>query len=458
MRLRRHHPIQHLLTMALNLIVLAVIAGCAGPTASGTSASKTTSVPRQATSSHSLLPPTATGSPVPVSPRTPTPAAYPTQTSAFDIGDTIELTSIHMMNETEGWGFSSAAVWITRDGTRTWRDVTPRAESFRETGYEWYGGFVDANHAWLLYSTQWRPPLFSCIASDASVWYTTDGGQTWKTSRPLMHSLADMSCSASFNMTDTETGWLSINGFYTGAGPHTTAEFFRTTDGGTTWNAVEPRWSDSAGSYSRDTPGWLSERVFYDRTGWQLINMSDCWPCYGNTPAPAYYLTRDGGFSWSIHLLPPPSAAPRLFEQYLLCEPYQLNLLTEEVVRLKLACSQIDERQEPRARDFLYSTTDGGMTWNSLELPRASADMSDYDARMIFFDADHGLLLGREMWRTADGGVTWQHINTVTWEAQFSFVDPSHGWAIARAEDVTALVYTINGGEDWQLINPTATQ
>jgi photosystem II stability/assembly factor-like uncharacterized protein len=135
-----------------------------------------------------------------------------------------------------------------------------------------------------------------------------------------------------------------------------------------------------------------------------------------------------------------------------------LNLLTEEVVRLKLACSQIDERQEPRARDFLYSTTDGGMTWNSLELPRASADMSDYDARMIFFDADHGLLLGREMWRTADGGVTWQHINTVTWEAQFSFVDPSHGWAIARAEDVTALVYTINGGEDWQLINPTATQ
>lgn len=241
MRPRRHHPRQHLLTMVLNLIALVVLAGCAGPTAMGTGASTTTSVPQQATLSPSLLPPTATGSPMPGSRRTPTPAAYPTLTSAFDAGDTVELTSIHMINELEGWGFSSAAVWITRDGARTWRDVTPRAEPFREAGYEWYGGFVDANHAWLLYSTQWQPPLFSCITSDASVWYTTDGGQTWKTSQPLMHSLADMSCSASFNMTDTEMGWLSINGFYTGAGPHTTVEFFRTTDGGATWNAVEPR-------------------------------------------------------------------------------------------------------------------------------------------------------------------------------------------------------------------------
>lgn len=79
--------------------------------------------------------------------------------------------------------------------------------------------------------------------------------------------------------------------------------------------------------------------------------------------------------------------------------------------------------------------------------------------RLIFFNANYGLLLGREMWRTEDGGRTWQHINTVTWDGQFSFIDRWRGWAIAESEGgENALVYTTNGGETWKMLNPVEVE
>ena len=54
-------------------------------------------------------------------PSSSTPAATPTPTDT-----TLEITSIHVNNETDGWGIGESSVWITRDGGRNWRDVTPR--------------------------------------------------------------------------------------------------------------------------------------------------------------------------------------------------------------------------------------------------------------------------------------------------------------------------------------------
>ena len=73
---------------------------------------------------------------------------------------------------------------------------------------------------------------------------------------------------------------------------------------------------------------------------------------------------------------------------------------------------------------------------------------------MIFVNETDGMLFGREMFRTTDAGVTWIPINTVNWDGEFSFVDPWLGWAIARNEDERALVYTEDGGETWQILDP----
>jgi photosystem II stability/assembly factor-like uncharacterized protein len=77
---------------------------------------------------------------------------------------------------------------------------------------------------------------------------------------------------------------------------------------------------------------------------------------------------------------------------------------------------------------------------------------------LVFFDAEEALLLGRDSYRSTDGGRTWSHVKTVNWDGQFSFVDPQRGWAVARANDEVALVKTVNGGGTWTEIKPTITR
>ena len=73
---------------------------------------------------------------------------------------------------------------------------------------------------------------------------------------------------------------------------------------------------------------------------------------------------------------------------------------------------------------------------------------------LIFFDPQNGLLLGRDIYRTADGGRHWEYVKSVNWDGQFTFIDSQIGWAVARADDQVALVKTSNGGETWSIIQP----
>lgn len=213
-------------------------------------------------------------------------------------------------------------------------------------------------------------------------------------------------------------------------------------------------------------PGWVSEMDFFTQTGWILVDDSGCGPCYGNQPAPAYWLSVDGGSTWHQDRLPAPQAEPDLFDQYWQCYPQQLNLLSEEIVRLVVACW--DKRlgsdwlvAGPGEAAYLYASGDGGASWETYPLPPAvelrvevppTGSVGEGKVRMIFVNAKDGMLLGREMFRTIDAGVSWFPVNTVTWDGEFSFVDPWLGWAIARNGDARALVYTEDGGKTWQIL------
>ncbi len=367
-----------------------------------------------------------------------------------------ELTSIHMASETEGWGINKTIVMITRDGGQTWLDVTPSESLTGGKPIEVYGDFIDADHAWLLFSTELRNPLLntSCMKSNASVIYTVNGGQTWKASSPLMHELSQFPCAATVRMVDTRTGWLRILGWYTGAGGHVPTQYFHTTDGGATWKMLVPSWCGSSGDscYAQSTPEWLDPSgidFVKEQTGWILRETLDPYVPF----APVYHVTTDGGLTWRSLSFPAPLDAPDLFSEFEECEPYQLNLLTEETVRLKVTCRKKFKRG-PDPIAYIYASDDAGYTWNAYPLPLSTADNDEYYQRMIFIDADFGLFLGQEMFQTYDGGATWQQINTVDWEGVFSFVDRSRGWAIAMEGGSISLMTTASGGADWQILNP----
>lgn len=409
----------------------------------------------------------------------------------------VELTMIQMFSDSEGWGIEGASILTTLDGGRTWRDVTPPEALPNEERVVAYGRFLDTSTGWVIFApnkgwNEWDP---SSIPSNAVVWFTSDSGRTWNNSAPLGHTLEPWSnLLPSFSMVDRQNGWLRLSGGYAAAGPNKVTGYFYTTDGGATWDKLSSTWCpderSSLGSrgqcfespysesfiappdgsivYSSSPPGWVSEMDFFNQTGWILEDDSGCWPCYGNPPAPAYWLSVDGASTWRQYPLPAPKAEPDLFDQYWRCYPQQLNLLSEEIVRLVVACW--DKRQGenplfsgPGEAAYLYASGDGGASWETYPLPpavewrlkvRPTGPVGEGKVRMIFVNETDGMLFGREMFRTTDAGVTWIPINTVNWDGEFSFVDPWLGWAIARNEDERALVYTEDGGETWQILNP----
>lgn len=353
-----------------------------------------------------------------------------------------ELTSIHMVNENDGWALNKTAVLITHDGGHTWDEVTPPEGEFETKRRGAYGGFFDANHAWILFTYDQTLAGATCssIYPDAGIWHTKDGGQTWEVSQSYSTEL-DYTCDVSFLMINPSTGWILINS--NPAANYYNMYFGRTMDGGESWDFREP-----LGGFV-PTTDWRRLDFIDDQNGWFLSGFSEIG-------SPGYLITTNGGIDWMSSELPAPSKDTNLFSRSDYCSPHELNLISKDVVRFIIKCVDIrrDTREVVNTDYYLYLTEDGGTTWNTGILPTTSADMNDRMPRLIFFDVNYGLLLDQMMWRTENGGRTWQHINTVTWVGQFSFIDRWRGWAIAHGEGgEIALVNTTDGGETWKILN-----
>lgn len=409
--------------------------------------------------------PSATATPTEAPPQAPIPPPdQPASAPFFAAGDMVALDEIHMLDLNDGWALSGPFVLATADGGQTWREATPPASlpegtwfaengsqvlETSDSGQTWGPAadpdslhpweevrvsavFLDARTAWVVYSagTYYGP--------DTRVWHTTDGGRTWAPSFEFDPQVrGDTTWARAFAL-DSDTLWLMACAAWVGAGQHFDCRFFRSSDGGMNWNPMEVNVGvDFTGMYFSDAShGWLI---------WQTLS------AYYYIP-PEYAFTIDGGLTWEAHSFPPPLEAPELFdEQYIYCEPYQLNMLSSQSIHLLVGC--FDYGYPPEAfASYLYASDDGGGTWSTKRLPDP-VHAPEYT--LIYFDAGQALLLGREMYSSADGGQTWTHLKTVYWDGQFSFADRENGWAVARAEGEVALVRTSDGGATWTEIRPT---
>lgn len=99
----------------------------------------------------------------------------------------------------------------------------------------------------------------------------------------------------------------------------------------------------------------------------------------------------------------------------------------------------------------LNRTTDGGVTWNSLRLPRDSASVDG----MAFSDASHGwLLAGRQvshLYETLDAGNSWQQLPELPAGAVGLTVrSPNEAWMGSAALDVPHVYTSSDSGRSWQ--------
>jgi photosystem II stability/assembly factor-like uncharacterized protein len=369
----------------------------------------------------------------------PTPALGPAM-QHLAAGQKIAITYIKMVDVNQGWGIGGLSqvgdhVFRTQDGGKSWRDVTP-PQPAPDAGQQLQalGAFRSASSAWVIFSLQEPVPA----SQTSRVWVTTDGGVSWKSSALDISAFQETFTPSDMVFVDDQHGWFLA---HVGVGMnHDYIAVVATADGGQSWRVLLDPYQDG-GIQSCPKHAMLYADT---RTGWLTPD------CMGVGAPPSLFKTSDGGATWQPIGMPAPASG--YFDDNS-CGMHASFLFSVTSAVFSMQC--LDNGTFKIEHDFLYSTADGGSNWKAYALPSDFTVLDPPSGGLFFINVTSGLVLGRRIYRTGDGGKTWSLAKTVNWDGQFSFLDLNTGWAVARNAGQVALVRTVNGGGTWQELKPS---
>jgi len=338
---------------------------------------------------------------------TPSPA-----TIAAPIVSSFNITSLHMLNELDGWAISENAILRTTDGGITWYNVSPQGVT--EFGYGTGNTFLSATQAWVLVADASDPVRTGLL------YRTTDGGLTW-TTFPVPFGNGDMT------FLDENNGWLMLSlGVATGS---MAVAIYHTEDGGATW--TQTFTNDPMLTHSGDSLpfGGIKSNL-------TPLDLNTAW-VGGVIYAPeTFYLykTSDGGQTWAQQTLP---AAPGMQNTEVSIDAGPIFVSAADgLLPIRFTGETL--------RTGFYATYDGGINWEFLNfMPGAGGTdfVSPYDG--FFWN-------GEQIYVTVDGAHTWSSIDVeVPFGESFSgmdFVNARTGWVWTYDY---AIYRTTDSGKTW---------
>ena len=355
-----------------------------------------------------------------------TPAAVRASLHARDSGPA--LLSFRMTTATAGWAFTAKRVLRTVDGGRSWNDRTPTGlnDTTAELGP---GGGPPANVAIIGVASAW---LAAASPGAVRIFRTSDAGAHWHTATVTPAAITglprtDVPIVLGLDAVDARTGLLLTSNGGAGAGSED-VELYRTRDSGITWTLI------AAATQQHPSPGGFPAGGI--KTGLGFVSVKRGWLTgYRGSQSGAWlYATDDGGRTWRAATLPTPRRYPT---------SGQLTFPPDFTGRAGV----LPTLWPAQRATIFYTTRDGGLHWH----PTAPVPSSGGNALRAWswpnqthgFAAPSGTLCA-----TTNGGHSWkcrpaprvlQHI------VELQFPTPRLGWALSG----TQLFRTADGGITW---------
>lgn len=273
------------------------------------------------------------------------------------------------------------------------------------------------------------------IVFEGKIFSTENAGKNWEEVLSLSPNTQYLS-SAYF----TDIHFPSENvGYAVG----TADKIFRTLDGGKTWEELQ--WSNSTTPYRRlNNVHFINESVGF-AMGYEvddiLLNIG--------VFKPLYYFTTDAGQTWEI------ATFPESDHHYV-----DIDIVWEETWYLSLR-----NRNFIAPADKLYKSTNGGKNWDEVMLPRSTEISSMVIRGMHWFTPDEGVILGsteffglpNHIFKTTDGGVTWQKIALDAGSDPFFGKIPNIAMKFNGNQGIITgatgnILYSTDKGDTWQSI------
>jgi hypothetical protein len=335
----------------------------------------------------------------------------------------VQLSTPQFVSPEVGWARGTcgahAGILRTKNGGRTWADVTPR--TMRPLLDEALGtDFLDGTHAWI---------AGRATHLEDVVFRTSDGGHSWHSA---LVRVADANTYAPYfaavSRLNQRRGWL----YTIDAGMlEFIQSLYETEDGGAHWKLVVPLRG------TRPISGIL--RFQTSTLGYGAV-------LRGGGGPNVVYRSEDGGRYWKAFTLPLPSMYRRVHVAVLF---YSVQTTGNQRVTLPAVVAPLDVGSHSSL--IVYRSDHAGRDW--VRGAALNLYSSDGDARVAFANVRDGWVITRRgLYRTVDAGETWAKLETnINLRRSFDldFVSARVGFVLVWNKNSQSLMRTDNGGKTW---------